>query len=165
MVLLPSPCSRRMPSPSFQLHWNELCGTQNPPQLRTYMYQGRLLRATLRRVGCWLMWPATWMKSHGSDFLGRVSCYVLEALIFIFHLLTNTFLSHDLFPPPFHHMTCSHPFSITWLYHLTDHSYHVILFGCACDSYWLQPSSTYSRTHVWVSSTWNDSILCMMTPY
>ena len=40
-------------------------------------------------------------------------CYVLEALIFIFHLLTNTFSSHDLFPPPFHHMTCSHPFSIT----------------------------------------------------
>jgi len=26
---------------------------------------------------------------------------------FIFHLLTNTFSSHDLFPPPFHHMTLS----------------------------------------------------------
>jgi len=26
---------------------------------------------------------------------------------FIFYLLTNTFSSHDLFPPPFHHMTLS----------------------------------------------------------
>ena len=34
-------------------------------------------------------------------------CYVLGALNFIFHLLTNTFSSHDLFPPPFHHMTSS----------------------------------------------------------
>jgi len=41
------------------------------------------------------------MKSRGSDFLGRASCYVLEAPIFIFLLLTNTLPSHDLFPPPF----------------------------------------------------------------
>jgi len=34
-------------------------------------------------------------------------CYVLETPIFIFLLLTNTFPSHDLFPPPFHHMTLS----------------------------------------------------------
>jgi len=28
-------------------------------------------------------------------------CYVLKAQNFIFYLLTNTFSSHDLFPPPF----------------------------------------------------------------
>jgi len=28
-------------------------------------------------------------------------CYVLKAQNFIFHLLTNTFSSHDLFPTPF----------------------------------------------------------------
>ena len=46
-------------------------------------------------------------------------CYVLKARNFIFHLLTNTFSSHDLFPTPFP----SHDF-ITWP--LTYRSYHVI---------------------------------------
>ena len=158
MVLLPPSCSQWMPCPSFQLHWNELCGTQNPPQLWTYVPQWRLLQATLRRVGHWLLWPAAWMKSCGSDFLGRASCYVLKAPIFIFHPLTNTFPSHNLFQPPFHHMT------------LSPDCLPIILtmwspFGCACDSHWLQPSSMYPRTYVWVSSTQNDSILCTMTPY
>jgi len=43
------------------------------------------------------------------DALGGMTmgmgCYVLETPNFIFHLLTNTFSSRDLFPPPFHHMT------------------------------------------------------------
>ena len=83
--------------------------------------------------------------------------YILGAPIFIFHLLTNTFPSRDL---PLH-------LSITWPHHLTAYlfTYHVIPFGCACDSHWLLPSSMYPRAHAWVSSTRNDSILCTMTPY
>ena len=67
-----------------------------------------------------------------------------------------------------HHMTCSHP-----LFHhmtLSPDRLPIILtmwfpFGCACDSHWLQSSSMYPRTHTWVSSTQNDSILCTMTLY
>jgi len=36
---------------------------------------------------------------------GKQTCYVLRTPKFHFSLLTNTFSSHDLFPPPFHHMT------------------------------------------------------------
>jgi len=46
------------------------------------------------------------LDGSGGRF-SRDGCYVLKAPIFIFHLLTNTFPSHDLFQPPFHHMTLS----------------------------------------------------------
>jgi len=50
------------------------------------------------------------MRSGAGRCSGRGrtgGCYILEAPIFIFLLLTNTLPSHDLFPPPFHHMTLS----------------------------------------------------------
>jgi len=70
-----------------------------------------------RRHAYWHSGP-TFLKSCGSDFLGRASCYVLrftQGAFFIFHLLTKPFPSCD--QPPIHldHMT-NHLTS-----HLTTH--------------------------------------------
>jgi len=64
------------------------------------------------------------IQIHSHD----LRCYVLEAPNSFFHLLTNTFSSRDLFPPPFHHMTLP-PDRLPIILK------HVILFGYARDSY------------------------------
>ena len=46
-------------------------------------------------------------KYKGNLEYNQKHCYVLGALNFIFHLLTNTFPSRDLSPYSFHHMTMS----------------------------------------------------------
>jgi len=70
-----------------------------------------------QRHAYWHSGP-TFLKSRGSDFLGRASCYILgptQGAFFIFHLLTKPFPSRD--QPPIHldHMT-NHLTS-----HLTTH--------------------------------------------
>ena len=85
-------------------------------------------------------------------------CYILEALNFIFHLLTNTFLSHDLFPPPFHHMTLSPdclPIALIMWFSLAVHVTHTDSNLVAC-------ILGLTRESVRLGMT---PYFCMMTPY
>ena len=80
-----------------------------------------------------------------------VVCYVLEAPIFIFHLLTNTFPSRDLPPYPLHHMTTSPdrlPIHFAMWFSLAMHVTHT-------DSYLVAHILGFTR----------ESVRLGMTPY
>jgi len=86
---------------------NKLC------RLSLFKICGQLCRPCL----CWTLLLRSW----GSKFH--------------FHLLTNTFPSHDLFPPPFHHMTLSPnrlPIILTMWFSLAMHVTHTDSNLVAC---------------------------------